>query len=633
MNAPHALLLCLLSGAVCAVPTFTKTEGDTLVFGCVFGPPPGSRFFTKRESDKDKVLIETSDLDSQSGRYGVKYDAEIDLFYVSISQLSSSDSGRYRCGLGNASLSESQREFEVRVTDAMCDVRTDPGVTVCAEPEGGSVRVRCSFPSAEFFTLFFCKDQCKRQDVLIQTDELQGQSGRYGIEHGRVGVFYVTIANLTKSDSGVYRCGVDLLSSPNPCLAVELKVTGAREPTAHSLIPSSGSCTASPPVPAVPTDAAPGVEPADEGFERQQCARGAVCAVPTFTKTEGETLEFGCFFGPPPGSRFFTKRESDKDKVLIETSDLDAQNGKYGIKYDAEIDLFYVSISQLSSSNSGRYRCGLGNASLSESQREFEVRVTDAMCDMRTDPGVTGCAEPEGGSVRVRCSFSPAEFFTLFFCKDQCKRQDVLIQTKELQGWSGRYGIERKTSGVFYVTIANLTKSDSGVYRCGLDLLSSPNPCLAVELKVTGAREPTAHSLIPSSGSCTAFPPVPAVPVMPTSAARSIAPTVKGSVEQQQSESSGRVGHTVAVVVCVAVVLLVAILLILYKKTGVRSCRGTNPKESSTSEDVEQVELRGVERVDESVQDIELCSSSQTDRIHEADQQASAPELLQPHSE
>lgn len=110
----------------------------------------------------------------------------------------------------------------------MCDGNAtvaDPGITVCSETEGGSIRVRCSFSSAGLFNLFFCKDGCKKQDVLIETDRFRAQRGRYRIEYEGKGEFSVTIANLTRSDSGLFRCGVNVLSALNPCQAVELRVT------------------------------------------------------------------------------------------------------------------------------------------------------------------------------------------------------------------------------------------------------------------------------------------------------------------------------------------------------------------------------------------------------------------------
>ncbi|XP_076597459.1 polymeric immunoglobulin receptor-like [Chaetodon auriga] len=281
MNVHLVVFLCFFSGALCAFPVFTKTEGESFSFGCSFNSLQGNKFFSKTGWwRKEDVLVESSGVSAQSGRYGISYDTDFNIFYVSISRLSTSDSGWYRCGLGNTSHSKSQRQFELRVTDALCEANAtldSPGVTVCTEAEGGSVRIRCSMSSAELFSLFFCKDECKKPDVLIETSGFSAQRGRYRIDYERNGVFHVTIANLTKADSGLFRCGVNMPSSPNPCQALEIRVTDAPtasepnstllpftsafKPTTHSSS-RSGSCTpatAFPPITTLSTAAVPNI--------------------------------------------------------------------------------------------------------------------------------------------------------------------------------------------------------------------------------------------------------------------------------------------------------------------------------------------------------------------------------------
>ncbi|XP_032364051.1 CMRF35-like molecule 9 [Etheostoma spectabile] len=80
--------------------------------------------------------------------------------------------------------------------------------------EGGDITVRC------FFTFpghrkIFCKGECKEGDILIETEKDTAQRGRYSIRY-KEGLFplhntvlYVSIRNLTQSDSGRYRCGLD----------------------------------------------------------------------------------------------------------------------------------------------------------------------------------------------------------------------------------------------------------------------------------------------------------------------------------------------------------------------------------------------------------------------------------------
>ena len=61
-------------------------------------------------------------------------------------------------------------------------------------------------------TQFFCKEECKEEGVLIETTNKTAQRGRYTIEYSETyrGEYLVsvTITNVTKSDSGLYRIGL-----------------------------------------------------------------------------------------------------------------------------------------------------------------------------------------------------------------------------------------------------------------------------------------------------------------------------------------------------------------------------------------------------------------------------------------
>ncbi|XP_071394357.1 uncharacterized protein [Centroberyx affinis] len=96
---------------------------------------------------------------------------------------------------------------------ALCDVNTGFvfDTPVHEEAEGENITVGCSFTWAGNNKKFFCKGECKNENILIETDKDKDQNGRYSIEDKRTGLFFVTITQLTKSDSGSYRCGVDRL--------------------------------------------------------------------------------------------------------------------------------------------------------------------------------------------------------------------------------------------------------------------------------------------------------------------------------------------------------------------------------------------------------------------------------------
>ncbi|XP_041858918.1 polymeric immunoglobulin receptor-like [Melanotaenia boesemani] len=225
MKIFQLLCMCLLPGVLCSNQKFTKLEGESIFFGCAFNPPQGNKFFLKKGRSSENFLTDVSNSSTRSGRYSTGY--ENGIFYVSISQLKRSDSGHYRCGVGNASSPDLQRDFELSVTDEMCDGSTalnSPGVPLYSQAKGGSIRVKCSFTLAELYNLFFCKNKCKTQDVLVETSGFTAQSGRFGIEYEKKGMFHVTISNLSLSDSGLYSCGVNVFSAPNPCNAFEIRV-------------------------------------------------------------------------------------------------------------------------------------------------------------------------------------------------------------------------------------------------------------------------------------------------------------------------------------------------------------------------------------------------------------------------
>ncbi|MEQ2196188.1 hypothetical protein XENOCAPTIV_025955 [Xenoophorus captivus] len=74
---------------------------------------------------------------------------------------------------------------------------------------GSSLTVACSFKSSGRKQLF-CRGGCGEGNVLVQTDGDGAHRGRYSIEYDTGGVLYVTITQLTQSDSGWYQCKMDV---------------------------------------------------------------------------------------------------------------------------------------------------------------------------------------------------------------------------------------------------------------------------------------------------------------------------------------------------------------------------------------------------------------------------------------
>ncbi|XP_047196186.1 uncharacterized protein LOC118111522 isoform X1 [Hippoglossus stenolepis] len=139
------------------------------------------------------------------------------------------------------------------LTSLLQDGLTD---SVYTGPEGGTITVSCLFRlSAE--KKLFCRKSCGDGNVLIETDSVRAQSGRYSIEYEE-GVFLtsptfvnVTIKQLRKSDSGNYTCGLKRTVRIDSTKRVEIIVTdeepsptsfpAATAPTSNSPEPSEQS--------------------------------------------------------------------------------------------------------------------------------------------------------------------------------------------------------------------------------------------------------------------------------------------------------------------------------------------------------------------------------------------------------
>ncbi|XP_041858919.1 uncharacterized protein LOC121651095 [Melanotaenia boesemani] len=83
---------------------------------------------------------------------------------------------------------------------------------------------------------------------------------------------------------------------------------------------------------------------------------------------------------------------------------------------------------------------------------------------------VLSFAQTEGKSITVRCNFGLSGG-RRFFCKGECKKENILIETTGEKAHNGRYSLEYEgtySSPVLYVTINQLTKLDTGWYKCGL---------------------------------------------------------------------------------------------------------------------------------------------------------------------
>lgn len=225
MNIHHVLFFCFLSalqdgntGLVNAINLFAGAEGGNGSIICSLTSSGSTMFFCKGKCKEEDILIKTDGVRAQSDRYSITYkdgSSGRRTVTVTFTQLTKSDSGRYRCGLGGSSVPDSYSDFELTVIDAATLGENTRFLFVGTV---GTNFTKGCLNTVNGSRKFFCKDECKKEkDILVETEGNRAQNGRYSIEYREGSVFglYVTITQLKKSDTGRYRCGYSRASSPD----------------------------------------------------------------------------------------------------------------------------------------------------------------------------------------------------------------------------------------------------------------------------------------------------------------------------------------------------------------------------------------------------------------------------------
>ncbi|XP_054912660.1 uncharacterized protein LOC129376975 [Poeciliopsis prolifica] len=179
----------------------------------------------------------------------------------------------------------------------------------------------------------------------------------------------------------------------------------------------------------------------------------------------GEKLDIICTDLSPGRRRIFCRENCQGENVLFNTTSNKAERGRNSIKFSQRVrEKAYnltVTVDNLTPSDSGLY-----NAGLRDTPCKFMVVVGEALLNESKDHDLY---KVPGSSLTVACSFNSSRRW-LYFCRGECEEEEnILLYTHGVRAQSGRYSIGRsyfKSSDVFYVSIQNLTRSDSGRYRC-----------------------------------------------------------------------------------------------------------------------------------------------------------------------
>ncbi|KAM9751509.1 uncharacterized protein ACNS7B_008342 [Menidia menidia] len=208
----HHTLLCLFflslqaanSSSAHGLELFYGHVGGDVTMECSFSTSRWSELLFCRENcDGGNKLIQTNSNPAEWGRYRIQYSKKV--LSVSISGLTRYDSGRYRCAVGRVS----HTDVELVVVEALLEKSQQEPFNIEA---GSSLTVGCGFQVSGSKKLF-CRGDCSNGEILVQTDGVRAEKGRYRIGYvdGKYfgGYLYVSITQLTQSDSGRYRCYLD----------------------------------------------------------------------------------------------------------------------------------------------------------------------------------------------------------------------------------------------------------------------------------------------------------------------------------------------------------------------------------------------------------------------------------------
>ncbi|KAJ4934642.1 hypothetical protein JOQ06_007427 [Pogonophryne albipinna] len=165
-----------------------------------------------------------------------------------------------------------------------------------------------------------------------------------------------------------------------------------------------------------------------------------------------------------------------------------------------------------------------------------------------------------GGNIVVQCSFTRSGT-KKYFCKEECEGEDNLVETtSSADQENGRSRIrytQRFPTSFLYVSIDQLTQSDSGWYRCGLDITYSKDPYQRFRLNVTDALTTSTPSSSVSSASSTTT-------IQSESSTTSPA---SSKTTKQPEETKGVILYVSLTLVVLVIVSSLAVLVFCRKRT------------------------------------------------------------------
>ncbi|KAK5899729.1 hypothetical protein CesoFtcFv8_009175 [Champsocephalus esox] len=203
--------------------------------------------------------------------------------------------------------------------------------------------------------------------------------------------------------------------------------------------------------------------------------------------------------------------------------------------------------------------------------------------------GVLEVSGHVGGEVSILCSgtTNSSELSNMYFCKGDCARENILIQTEKKSlaiTPRGRYSMEvSRGGGAFNVTIKRLERADTGTYQCRLEetyRVLHQEVKLKVEDASTVPVGPPPSTTTPSlQTEAQALP-------QGSSASSTEASTLLTTTETNQPAATKLKDATVVIIVSVTLALLVcSIIPLMFYGHCRNNAEGLNKSESDYCEE------------------------------------------------
>ncbi|CAI5679545.1 unnamed protein product [Oreochromis niloticus] len=409
-------LICVTSAV--GVIHVTGYLGSKVKISCSYGPGYQShqKYLCKNDcGSNNDVLITTSN--PVKNKYRIDDDKTARIFTTTISDLHSTDAGKYWCGVNRDwYLPDIYTEVKLKLLqDSCCN-----SVTKIESYAGYSVSFSCTYESSYQNNLkYICRgirpSICLEQ-ALITSDNKQ--NGRFSLDDEKMSTKFTTkISSLTQSDSGRYLCGIQRNSDLHLFGALELKV-------------------------------------------KDHCCD----TVTNIESYEGYSKSINCPYESQYQNNLkYICRGNRPSTCLQETiiTSNNRENGRVRLDDVKMSRIFTVTISSLTQSDSGHYLCGVQTNSDHDVFSAVELNVKEWCCVRSTK--ITGTV---GQLLTLQCPYPQQhQHNRKFLCKGDHRNscRDMVMSESRFTLQDDIY------SSSFSVMITKLEEADAGTYWCGSD--------------------------------------------------------------------------------------------------------------------------------------------------------------------